>query len=185
MVTFFLFLSGCTPRQQFVYDYHNMDSAPAFTLSDERPASEKTAEVLSINVMNDNYGIYRIGDTQLTPDRITYLSNRLSSKASSQLSGSNIVVKHFEIHNNLQKLMKQSASFGIFGLTGGLLAGVIDNPDALIDVKITLGIDHKSFSTHVIHGYRVEKWEGATDKVVAVQIHEAMNEAVEQIVAKL
>lgn len=180
-----LVMFGCTPRQQFVHHDDLASSTPTFTVSDKRPQTEKIAEVLSINAMNDNYGIYRIGDSQLTPDRVTYLTSQLSGKANNRLVDKDIVVKHFEIHNNLQKVMKQSASFGVFGLTGGLIAGVVDNPDALIDIKLHLTIDRKPHGIHVVRGYNVPKWEGATDELVAIEIYAAMDEAIDRVVSDL
>ena len=180
-----LVMFGCTPRQQFVHHYDMTNSTPTFTVSDERPQTEKVAEVLSINVMNDNYGIYRIGDSQLTPDRITYLTNQLSNKVNNSLTGKDIVVNHFEIHNNLQKLQKQAASFGAFGLVGGIISGVADNPDALIDINLQLTVDHKPYDTHIVHGYNVPKWEGATDELVAIEIYAAIDEAIDRVVSGL
>ena len=180
-----LVMFGCTPRQQFVHHYDLTSSTPTFTVSDERPQAEKIAKVLSINVMNDNYGIYRIGDSQMTPDRFTYLTSQLSSKANNRLVSKNIIVKHFEIHNNLQKVMKQSASFGTFGLVGGIISGVTDNPDALIDINLQLTVDHKPHVTHIVRGYSVPKWEGATDELVTIEIYAAIDEAIGRVVSDL
>ncbi len=171
---------GCAPKQPLVYNYDFTKVTPAFTISDERPAPEKKAEILSVNILNDNYGIFRIGDNETVPDRIQYLTNQLGNKANSQLSGKQVVVKHFEIHNNLQKILKRGATFGTFGLVGGVLAGVTKNPDALIDIKLALTIDQKQHDVHLVRGYKLPS--GKDENQVATEIYQGIDEAIDRIV---
>jgi hypothetical protein len=173
-------ISGCATHRQFSYYPEATNHTPSFTVSDKRPSSEKEAEVLSVNVMNDNYGIYRIGDTQLSPDRIAYLIRKLSKNINNQLTDKNIIVDHFEIHNNLQKVLKKSATFGAFGLVGGVVSGFTDNPDALIDVKLQLTVDGRPYNFHIVHGYKVGKWKGASNEMIAKEIHLAMENSISQ-----
>jgi hypothetical protein len=185
LILFLLAISGCTPRQQFIHHYDIMNSTPAFSISDKRPETEKTAEILSVNVMNENYGIFKIGDSQMTPDRIEYLISQLSVKANNQLAGGHVVVEHFEIHNNLQKILKRGAAFGAFGLAGGVIAGVTVNPDALIDINLALTIDQKTYGVHLVRGYNLPKGQGASDDLVAAEIYTAIDETIDRIVSEL
>ncbi|MGW8157403.1 MAG: hypothetical protein ACWGKN_02600 [Desulfoprunum sp.] len=182
-----LMTSGCAGSRKYAYNYQAPPQAVSCSIIDSRPEQEKKGEVLSMLVSSSNYGIYRIGDSQLIPDRITFLKDKLEAAPGGKLQGKAVTVTHFEILNNLQKHLRSSVAFGaVGGIAGGLIyAGVTDDPTALIDVNLEISVDGKPVGAHVAHGYNFGKWEGATDEIVAREIHLAMNKAVEVVIGKI
>ena len=73
------------------------------------------------------YGVYRIGDQQIVPDRIQMLADSLQSSLGSQLSGKTISIKRFEIFNSSQAVSHPNkdtgssnpAAVGVRGSAGG------------------------------------------------------------------
>jgi len=180
------FIAGCTPAQQYLIGSQLKDvETNTLSIIDARPDSEKRAEILSLMVTSDNYGIFRIGDGQLTPDRISFLSNALNEQAVEQFSGKTITLKHFEIFNNQQKALKKTAGYSAFGVAGAVaFAGVADDADAYIEVNLEFSVDDTTFAAKSVTGYRIDKWSGISDDQVATHIQTTMLDAVAKAISK-
>ena len=183
---FLFIISGCASKQKYISQQYSNLKKPDLIILDKRPDKEKYDEILSVNISSDNYGIFRIGDNQMVPDRIIYLANRLESKSNNKLLNKSIVLNNFEIHNNLQKLLRRGVTAGAFGLVGGLVyTGLTETPDALIDVNLAFTVDNKQYSSHLIRGYRFpDDTKGSSDQVAA-EIYTAIDETIDRIVMQL
>lgn len=82
----------------------------AILVQDQRPATEKTSEMLSLIITNEAYGIARMGDEGTNPDRITYLKQALAGLAGKKIAGKTVIVNSFTIHKNNQSRMRTSVN---------------------------------------------------------------------------
>jgi len=182
-----LITSGCAGSRKYAYNHQSPPQVVTCSILDSRPEQEKKGETLSVLVTSSNYGIYRIGDSQLVPDRITFLRDKLGSAAIEKLQGKAVKVTHFEIFNNMQSYLRSVSAFGgIGGLVGGLIyAGVVDNPDAFVDVNLEISVDGKLHDAHVVRGYMIDKWKGVSDEELGEEIHLAMDKAVGVVIGKI
>lgn len=116
LVTALLLLTGCVmhPSVKLAHQPGAIDND--LVIVDARPPERKTSAVLSVNITSCNYGIARLGDEHVSPDRIRYLSDRLSSAKGAALAGKRIVVKEFSIYRNHQ--VKQRG--GVMPNAGGV-----------------------------------------------------------------
>jgi len=193
LLMFVLFVSACTPsdklRTENYYEYKNY----SFKLIDNRPESEKDSEILSISVTNCAYGIYRIGDTDTTPDRITYLKNELQQHRSKSLKGLKVKVKGFTIHKNLQMHLRQANIFrGL--LTSSFECNAKENepggfsskenpaslPAAVIEIELEIAGRSKNY--RIVHFDRIEQGLVSTSDTL---IPTAMDKAIEAVLKSL
>jgi hypothetical protein len=121
----------------------------------------------------------------MIPDRIKYLTNRLDTKLNNKLAGKTVLLNHFEIHNNLQKILKKGVTYGAFGLAGIVASGLTNNPDALIDINLALAVDSKQYGVHLVRGYKLPSGQGASAELVANEIYAAIDESVDRIASEL
>jgi hypothetical protein len=182
-----LLASGCATSKKYNYDCTPKNEKLAFEIQDKRPEKEKQAEIMSLSISSDQYGIYRLGDGQVIPDRILYLSEKISERAEGKLNGKQITVSHFEIFNNQQKAMKGTAlAASLGGLVGAAIyASVSPDVNAFIQVELELNTDGKSYGTKIIKGYTIDTWKGISDEQLANQIKQAMDLAVEDVLKKI
>ncbi|MCB1615501.1 MAG: hypothetical protein KDI30_05755 [Pseudomonadales bacterium] len=126
-----LTLQGCGTPVPFQYSYQPSGITPAFTLEDARPAADLGAKSLSLIITSDNYGIFRLADNEVQPDKIQFLRDSLSRQQQRLPASSSIVVRRFAVYNNLQQVIKRNNNIGF--LTGPLgVAGDISlNPGQL------------------------------------------------------
>ena len=88
---------------------------------DERDDIQKKSKIMSMSVSNCWYGIYRVGDDQLVPDRMEILAEKMTKNGGDKIDGKKIIVKRFEVYNNIQKDLRKVAVASAFGLAGYLL----------------------------------------------------------------
>ena len=117
-----MLMSGCTPGIGLKTENHQKFNNYSFKLLDQRPAQEKEDETLSFSITNCAYGIYRIGDDDTTPERISYLKNTLQQHRAAALKGHTIVIKKFTIHKNLQSHLRKANPY-----QQGLIPGIINS----------------------------------------------------------
>lgn len=173
--------SGCA--RKFTYDCQpNNRQEVNFTIVDSRPDIEKKGEALSTWVGNKNYGIFRLGDDQLIPDRLQFLTDKLTNGTNSLLSGKTIIIKHFEIFNNQQKALRKIAGFSSFGVIGAVALSATDDDEAYIEANLEMLVDDKPYSSKARHGYILNKWT-TTDETP--QLKMAMNDVVADIIKSI
>jgi len=75
------------------------------------------------------YGVYRIGDDQLVPDRLALLGQALQTAHGDRLSGKSIEVHRFEVFNNYQAMLRgtwspeSATNPSAFGISGSNALG--------------------------------------------------------------
>lgn len=180
LVFLFLLISGCATTAKYNYEYEIKSTTQTFNLIDARPESEKTAEVMSYIIGNELYGVYRLGDEQIIPDRMAYLADILASHHKENLDGKNVKVSHFEIFNDMRDFLTGTAlSVSLGGALGSALDASI-NPEgnAVIEVWISLEVDNKTFESKIARGYTISKSGGISERQLADEIRQAMDLAI-------
>lgn len=158
--------SGCTSTAGLKTENTQSFSNYNFKLIDQRPTKEKQDETLSFSITNCAYGIYRIGDDDTSPERISYLKNTLQQHRAKALNNHTIYVKKFIIHKNLQSHLRKSNPY-----KKGLIAEIInssqcfataneaggfslkENPNGLpaAIIEITLQISGRTKHYRIVH----------------------------------
>ncbi len=166
----------------------------SFELIDKRDDKQKQAEIMSLSITNCWYGIYRLGDNQITPSRLTVLSNKLEENLGSKLSGKEIVVKRFEVYNNVQSAMRGSFSsnFATYGLLGAAIIengceggyALKGNPDNLpaVIVNLELIVDKKVIKDKIVQIEPQGKFTSTDDEVVSERVKRAINSAIDKVI---
>jgi len=185
--------SGCTPSDNLKTDNYTDYKQYSFKIIDQRPEIEKDNEILSISTTNCAYGIYRIGDNNTTPDRISYLKNKLQHHRSISLKNQTIKIKKFTIHKNLQNHLRNSniyrnilvSSFECDAKTdepGGF--SLMENPAKLpaAVIEVTLEIAGRSKTYRAVHaGYIEQGLVTTTDDLIPT----AMDKVITDIINSL
>ena len=99
---------------------------------------------MSLSIMSDQYGQYRLGDDQVIPGRMQYLQEQLQQQAGHLLTSKEIVVESFSILNDIHKPLKRSAIKG--ALLGPVAAISASEGDAAVIVNLHISIDSKMIS---------------------------------------
>jgi hypothetical protein len=176
-------LQGCATTGTYNYQFQPSGVEPVFTLIDSRPETDKKAEIMSTNISSDQYGIYRLGDEQIVPDRIMYLKEKLSENGGYFTTQTSIRVKRFVIYNNMQEIVRRNAGFGLFGAAGVLVGAAVEKPnsDAYIITEIELEIDTRTYLSNVTTPYVINKTKGVSEKDMGAIIKSSMDEAINEI----
>ena len=170
-------LSGCVSPQQYSYSYQVKNITPKFSITDSRPDVEKHSKLLSYNALNKLYGIYRIGDPELTPDRMLYLTEKLSEQCGDELEGKRVEVKQFEVLNN-QKTYLQGMAMAMQGAPG--FGGKV-----WVEVHLKINVESNSYSSESLEYYDIYSVKQPArfplGPVVQLAIDSAASNIVEQI----
>lgn len=113
--------SGCAKTVQYQIGSPDLAKSNEIRLIDRRPDLEKKAETMSINKNSCWFGIYRIGDDQVTPQKldlvISILQSNLKGKMNGKMIGKELIVNRFDVYNNIQLGMKRVVSMVSLGMT--------------------------------------------------------------------
>lgn len=158
-------LTGCTMHPVVSLPDYEDSTSQSITIIDERSEDEKRTEVLSLLITDCSYGIARIGDDNVKPNRLEYLKQRLSGVES--ISTSKITVKEFSIYRNHQINLRGGVDPDAEGIVAGILerlecfsdstyAGgynIEENPKGVnaAIVKIVVDVDGQIFESRAIH----------------------------------
>ena len=180
-------LHGCATSGEYRYQFEPSGMTPDFSLVDSRPEADKKAEIMSSNISSDQYGIYRLGDNQVIPDRMLYLESRLSENQRYFPAQTEIIVKHFVIYNNMQQIVKRNSAFGMFGALG-VLAGAAaekNESEASIITELELEINTRTYSSRVSMPYLIDKYNGVSKEEMGGTIKTSMDKAINEILLVL
>ena len=122
-----LIIQGCASPQpkSFVSDFEILENT-SFTLEDIRSESEKSEKKSSSNVYSCDYGIMRIGDEDVVPNKIDYLTTRLEKEVGiEKLSGKSIQINQYDIYLNYQLNLRASFDVNDYVSGGSELTGMI------------------------------------------------------------
>jgi len=107
---------------------------------------------MSASITNCWYGVYRLGDDQIVPDRLALLGQTLQSAYGDRLAGKTVEVKRFEIFNNYQAALRgtgsassptQPAAYGLSNsnATGWVVGGVVTSVIGAFTCQASLAPD--------------------------------------------
>lgn len=183
-----LLLSGCATPAPLVYSQLEREAVQGdrFTVVDKRAPEEKKSEFLSLVVSNDNYGIYRIGDVEIQPDRIAYIEARLWQKADSRLAGKTVQVEQAVILNNQQALSRRIAvGAAVGGSVGAAIVEAMDKSLPFIDTTIRLQIAGSTYTSRQAVVYINTGQTPNTNANMAASIKKALDSAVDDIASRI
>lgn len=192
----FLLLTGCSTAQLYKLEPAPVSSHPQLIIQDQRPAIQKSSELLSLMITNEAYGIARMGDESTSPERITFLRDMLKSLVGEKIGNRPVIVKTFTIHRNTQAKMRNSNVAKQAPLTKLITdnletrAGLrqpggyelSENPSAenvaVIDVVVEIG--NKDYSARVVRpapgtAVRFNTEAEIWGKVIDAALHEAVS----------
>jgi len=170
-------------------------------LVDNRAAVQKKSEIMSYSKSNCWFGIYRVGDEQIIPDRMKVLSNNLDAKLAEKIAGKKVTVTRFEIFDNLQAKMKKpiaAMSFGkikIVPSSQEIRAGGCDDAFALdqnpenissVIVFIDVDVDGKIIKDKIVQlEPKVIGNEDGRGPTVRERIQKGVSKAIEEVVNRI
>jgi len=117
-VLLFAFPAAHAADPAILIGFTETPDAERIDLIDQRPLEDKQTYRGSLNIMNCNYGVYRVGDDVSRPSRMQLLRSDLAAALGSELDGRSIVVKHYGIYVNNQLALRSSAAATTAGATG-------------------------------------------------------------------
>ncbi len=97
-------------------------SAANFTVTDARPDSDKTQEILSLWVTSCKYGIYRMADNRTNPPRIVLLRHDLEASLGNLLRDRTLVVHGYRMYMNKRAPLRNTVNGSFTGVVPGMLA---------------------------------------------------------------
>lgn len=123
-------LTGCATSAKYTLDPTQGISPPSIKFVDNRNEEQKRSEVMSMSITDCWYGVYRLGDEQTEPGRLSYLAKSLDSRMGDELAGKTVRIDTFEVFNNWQSVLRPSsdptgAAYGLAQPTTG--AAVVGN----------------------------------------------------------
>jgi hypothetical protein len=113
---FSLLFSGCANSIKYQIGSVDPHNSKTIQVIDDRTNDQKKGEAMSANKNNCWFGIYRIGDNQVEPSKLDVLASIIQLKIGEKINGKKVVVKRFEIFNNIQLGMKKAVSIASFGM---------------------------------------------------------------------
>ncbi len=124
-----LLASGCAIKALPV-EVRNLDQSASVKVVDSRPASETERTAFTYLITSSAYGIFRMGENQLTPIAPRILAHRLYEELGRTQDVQVVEVKHLVSYENVQSQLRGSAAIaGVGGLVGALIVGsVSDKP---------------------------------------------------------
>jgi hypothetical protein len=108
-------LCGCAKSVKYQIGSAALADSSEIKMIDHRPEKEKKAEAMSLNKNSCWFGIYRVGDDQVTPQKMDLLASILQSNLKEKIIGKDLIVNRFEVFDNIQLGMKRVVSMASFG----------------------------------------------------------------------
>lgn len=130
----------------------DIGKSDAVQLTDMRPASEKEHEIFSLLITNKEYGIWRVGDVQLSPSPVKLLQYELAKQPNADSATSKVVVRHFVVYANMQSQLRHGAvGAGIGGVIGGLIGNAMANHN---ENALTSDVNEHAFDAMATDEYK-------------------------------
>jgi hypothetical protein len=117
-----------------------------------RPASEKDRKIFSLMITSKQYGIWRVGDAQLSPSPMRLLQHGIYEKFASSGSSPAAVIYHLVIYQNTQSQLRHGAvGAAVGGVIGGMIGTAIANHGE--NAQTTL-VDEAAFNSTLADEYK-------------------------------
>lgn len=105
-------LTGCATSAKYTLDTAPGTSLPSIKFVDNRNEEQKRSEVMSTSITDCWYGVYRLGDEQTEPPRLSYFAKSLDSLMGGELAGKTVRIDTLEVFNNWQSVLRPSSRGG-------------------------------------------------------------------------
>lgn len=187
-----LVLTGCasTVKTSLKLPYESTGSS--VQIIDQRPPSQKEQSIMSLNLLNCEYGSFQMGDVGENPGRVKVLGNYLDKNIPEQLKNKSLHLKSFTIHVNSSAQLRGQVS-KIYGggiltdaiiqkkvvgcskddLSGGYTMGELTDHFPPLIAVIDLGIDKKIYHGRALislkdnsHGEYNKEWDSLMQEVI-------------------
>lgn len=146
-----LVCTACAPAVTKV-DIPDIATSDSVQVTDMRPASEREHEIFSLLITSKEYGIWRVGDKQLSPSPVKLLQYALAKQSNATRPPSKVVVRHFVVYANMQSQLRHGAvGAGIGGALGGLIGNAMASHD---ESALTSSVDEHGFNTMSADEYK-------------------------------
>jgi hypothetical protein len=196
-------LSGCLSQNAVLRDYTKPSAAVPFQIMDSRPAAEREGKLMSLLITSCNYGVRQVGDKNLTPDRITLLSEDLNAAMGAELAGKSLELKRYGVHLNVAQVLRNNASGANPGLIVGMLKDVgtrckreemeagwfepddVTTPYSPFIIEITLAVDGKTHSTRSVYSPDEEMSPALGDPATTAALFAAIKQANGKLITSL
>lgn len=149
----------------------------AVAVTDMRPATEKERKIFSLMITSKEYGIWRVGDTRLSPLPMKLLQYQIAKQFNEENSSPKVEVYHFVVYSNMKSQFRHGAAGAAIGGLAGALVG-----DAMVsreEMAKTSLVDEKAFDGMSTNEYQRGLYTQAEDpnkaSVYIVYIDTAIN----------
>lgn len=133
----------------------------AVQVTDMRPANEKEHEIFSLLITSKEYGIWRVGDAQLSPSPVKLLQYEFAKQPNAANASPKVVVRHFVVYANMQSQLRHGAvGAGIGGVIGGLIGNAVANHG---ESALTSNADEQAFDAMATEEYKRGLYTTAED----------------------
>ena len=147
-----IFLAGCATPPTYQISGEIL-SKSSIELIDKRDEAQKKSELMSYLISSCWAGIFRLGDEQIVPSRLTFLAKELDEKLSPKSQVKKVIVNRFEIFNNA---LSKVSTYGLVGVGSGSGCESAFSPEKnpanlpAIVVNVDLEIDGKRIRDKIV-----------------------------------
>lgn len=114
---------ACTPAVVKV-NVPDISKSDVVAISDLRPVSEKERKIFSLMITSKQYGIWRVGDAQLSPSPVRLLQHEIYEKFASTGSSPDAAIYHLVVYQNMQSQLRHGA---VGAAVGGVIGAAVGN----------------------------------------------------------
>lgn len=121
----------------------DIGKSDAVAVTDMRPASEKERKIFSLMITSKEYGIWRVGDTRLSPSPVRLLQYQIATQPNGADASPKVEIYHFVVYSNMKSQLRHGAAGAAIGGVAGALVG-----DAMVgrdEMAKTSLVDEKAF----------------------------------------
>lgn len=119
--------TACAPAITKV-NIPDIGKSDAVVVSDLRPAIEKEHKIFSLMITSKQYGIWRVGDVQLSPSPVRLLQHQIFETFGAGHAPPAATVYHLVVYSNMQSQLRHGAAgAAVGGMVGGLIGNALAN----------------------------------------------------------
>jgi len=155
LLVFAVLFSGCATPTTYKISEDLVPEKVSFKLIDRRDESQKKSETMSYLLSSCWYGVFRIGDDQIVPDRLTVLAKELQDRLGRQLQDRTVIVFKFEIFNNALAASMKQTPLGAAAITGAGCEAAFPREEnlrnvAAIVINFVIDVDGRKIEDKVV-----------------------------------
>lgn len=140
ILAFSVLLTACASAPPLKANVADLDKSQSVVLQDLHPADEKKREIFSYLITSERYGIFRLGEMDMSPSAMRLLQHRVYEHF--HASGPvDIKVHHFVVYLNQQHSFRAGAIGAALGPLGtaaamGSVKDLLDGSFAVVDPNL-------------------------------------------------